>query len=270
MTVSLVTYRQSYEEIRGLVLAVVGSGVRRLTVIDNSSMPELEAELCGYSPKVCYRSSANIGFGAAHNIAMREAIAEGEDYHVIINPDIVLGADALGKISDFMNANPGVGLMMPKTLNVDGSMQYNCKFVPTPADLFVRYFLPKRWIRKRNDRFMMKDFDYERTMEVPYLCGCMMCFRVSALRDVGLFDERFFMYPEDIDISRRMWSAGWRPTYYPGVAVVHAHAAASYHSFRMLLIHSWNLIRYFNKWGWIFDGERKRINAEVRKGVVYV
>ena len=77
------------------------------------------------------------------------------------------------------------------------------------------------------------------------------------------------MYPEDIDITRRMYSSEkWLPVYFPGARVVHAHAAASYSSLRMLCVHCANMIRYFNKWGWIFDSERRRINREVLASVL--
>ncbi len=263
MTASLVTYNHTFNEIRDLVLTVVASSVRHLVIIDNSSSKALEETVRGFSEKVIYKSSANIGFGAAHNLAMREAIRLGEDYHFVINPDISFEHGTLEKIIAYMEEHPEVGLIMPKTLNPDGTMQYNCKLIPSPFDLFIRYFLPKKMIRKHNDFFMMKDFDYECTMQVPYLCGCMMCFRVAALKDVGLFDERFFMYPEDIDITRRMWAMNWHPTYYPCAEVIHAHIGASYHSLKMFFIHAWNLVRYFNKWGWFFDAERKRINKDV-------
>ena len=110
---------------------------------------------------------------------------------------------------------------------------------------------------------MMKWADYEKTMDVPYLCGCFMVFRMAALKEVGLFDERFFMYPEDIDITRRIYSGGFRTVYYPEATVVHAHEAASYKSRKMLWIHIINMIKYFNKWGWVIDPERKRINREI-------
>jgi cellulose synthase/poly-beta-1,6-N-acetylglucosamine synthase-like glycosyltransferase len=90
-------------------------------------------------------------------------------------------------------------------------------------------------------------------MDVPYLSGCFMLFRVEALRKVGLFDERFFMSPEDIDISRRM-DAEFRTVFFPGATIVHDHARESYKSMRSMWIHAENLIRYFNKWGWIHKG----------------
>ena len=246
MTVSLVTYRHRPEDIRPVVDAVKASAnVERFIVVDNTVV--------------------NRGFGAAHNIAIRQAMESGAKYHAIVNPDISFSPGTLEALESFMELNPDIGLVMPKTVNPDGSLQYNCKLVPTPFDLFARRFLPKAWTRRRNDRFTMHDADYTRVMDVPYLCGCFMVFRLDCLKEVGLFDERFFMYPEDIDITRRIYASRWRSVYFPGATVVHAHAAASYRSLRMLVIHAWNLIKYFNKWGWFFDAERRRINGGFRK-----
>jgi len=103
-------------------------------------------------------------------------------------------------------------------------------------------------------------------MDIPYLSGCFMLFRVSALRTVGLFDERFFMYPEDIDITRRMHTE-YRTVFYPAATIVHDHARESYKSKRALWIHITNLIKYFNKWGWIRDPERSRINRETLRQI---
>ena len=99
-------------------------------------------------------------------------------------------------------------------------------------------------------------------MNVPYLSGCFMFFRISALQDIGLFDERFFMYPEDIDITRRMHEK-YLTIFFPEVSIVHAHAAASKTNKRMLKIHIFNMIKYFNKWGWLFDLNRRNINKRV-------
>ena len=99
-------------------------------------------------------------------------------------------------------------------------------------------------------------------MEVPYLSGCFMLLRTEALKNVGMFDERFFMYPEDIDLTRRIHRK-YKTIFYPNVSVVHHHARASYQNVRLLAVHVWNLVRYFNKWGWFFDKERKKVNEFV-------
>lgn len=245
MTVSLVTYRQSAETLRPVMESVrAAKNVEDFIVIDNSV--------------------ENRGFGPAHNIAIRKAMAAGAKYHAVVNPDIYFEPGTLEKIEAYLDANPDVGLVMPKTVYPDGEMQYNAKLLPTPMDSIGRRFLPKAWTAKRNDRYELRHFDHERAFDCGYLCGCFLVFRLDCLREVGLFDERFFMYPEDIDISRRVYSsANWRAVYWPGATVVHAHEKASYKSRRMMWIHITNMIKYFNKWGWLFDSERRRINREV-------
>jgi hypothetical protein len=103
-------------------------------------------------------------------------------------------------------------------------------------------------------------------MDVPYLSGCFMALRVEALRKIGLFDERFFMYPEDIDLTRRMAEC-YRTTYFPKVRVVHDHARESYRNYRMLWVHIKNMIIYFNKWGWIYDQSRQKINSRTGRNI---
>lgn len=242
-TASLVSYKTSPGVVEYLRAAAEKDGVNDFYVVDNTVN--------------------NIGFGPGHNIALRAAEADGAKYHFIVNPDIAFEPGTMRKIIDFMERNPSVGLVMPKTLNPDGSTQYNCKLCPGPLDLIFKRFLPNRWIGRRLAKFRLeRETDAGVRMEVPYLCGCFMCFRIEALQAVGLFDERFFMYPEDIDITRRLWAGGWHPTYFPDAEVVHSHEAASYKSFKMLGIHIWNMIKYFNKWGWVRDESRKRINKE--------
>lgn len=109
------------------------------------------------------------------------------------------------------------------------------------------------------EQFELRHSNYDKIMDVPYLSGCFMLFRTSSLRRIGLFDERFFMYPEDIDITRRM-HAEFRTVFFPGATIVHDHARESYKSASALWVHLYNLAKYFNKWGWAWDSERERVN----------
>lgn len=161
-----------------------------------------------------------------------------------------------------MDSHPDVGQLHPALIYPDGRPQYTARRLPTPFDLFIRRFLPEQLFKKSRDRYLLKDMDLETIINVPYHQGSFMLLRVDALKQVGLFDERFFMYPEDIDLTRRMHER-YQTIYNPFLKAVHAHRAESYKSGRMLRIHIVNMIRYFNKWGWFFDAERRKVNKSL-------
>jgi len=217
-----------------------------------------------------------MGYGKAHNIAIRKSISDGVPYHLVINPDVSFKKGTLEAIYGFMEGNPDIGLLMPKILYPDGSLQYVCKMIPTPLDLFERRFLNFGHLRKiieaRNNRFELRFADYNDLMNVPFLSGCFMFLRTSALKEIGLFDERFFMYADDTDLSRRIHEK-YKTIYYPKVSIIHDHARESYRNRKMLIIHIINVIRYFDKWGWIRDKKRKFYNAklleELRHNQIY-
>lgn len=263
ITASIVSYQHSTSEIRKVMDCVLGSSVDKLFIIDNSSHDRLR-ELEEVSERVRYIHSMNRGYGAGHNIAIRESLELGATYHVVVNPDIYFEKGTLEKLIDFMDNHQDVGQIMPKVFYPNGDLQYLCKLVPTPMDLIFKRFMPSSITKKRLHKFQLRFTGYDKIMNIPYMSGCFMFFRVSALQDIGLFDERFFMYPEDIDITRRMHEK-YKTIFYPHVSIIHAHAAASKTNTKMLKIHILNMIKYFNKWGWFYDSKRKNINKAVLK-----
>lgn len=234
-----------------------------LYVIDNSPEETLRDVVESMNdPRVLYRHVENRGYGAAHNVAIRDAMSRGSDFHLVVNPDVWWHGDVVGKMVDFMRENPDVALMGPKVYYPDGMLQYTVRMLPTPFDLILKRFLPKKISERRMRRYLLEEADHSRPFRCSYLQGSFMLFRMSELKDVGLFDERFFMYPEDIDISRRI-SESYDALYWPEVSVIHEHAAASRTNRKMLKIHIVNMIRYFNKWGWWFDRGRRRLNRRL-------
>lgn len=203
----------------------------------------------------------NLGYGAAHNIAIRKAMERGSRYHAVLNPDVEFESSVIDRLAQRLDQDPAVALAMPKIFSREGELQYLCKLLPTPSDLIFKRFFPFAYSKNKAERFQLKFADYDKEMNVPYLSGCFMFLRVEALREVGLFDERFFMYPEDIDLTRRLHER-YQTLYCPTVSIVHAHSAASYKSKKMLVIHIVNMIRYFCKWGWFFDSQRTKTNRE--------
>jgi GT2 family glycosyltransferase len=263
ITASVVLYNTPEAQLVRLLDCIRASSIEVQTyLVDNSPVPL--SYPCLRQPGVIYRATgSNRGYGAGHNIALRQILRQSA-FHFVLNPDIYFGREDLERMIRFMDSDPSIGQLMPRVLYPDGELQYLCKLVPTPADLFLRRFAVgpfRQWAQRNADRFELRQTGYDKVMDVPYLSGCFMLFRTAALSKVGLFDERFFMYPEDIDITRRM-HARFRTVFYPGATVIHDHARESYKSARALRSHIWNMIRYFNKWGWFRDPERTRFNRE--------
>ena len=161
-----------------------------------------------------------------------------------------------------MDSNPDVGQVMPKVVYPSGEIQYLCKLLPTPVDLIVRRFIPVKSYNDKHDyNYELHWTGYDREMEVPSLSGCFMFLRCSVLKEVGGFDERYFMYAEDLDLCRRIGTVA-QTVFFPGVSVVHEYEKGSYKNKKLLKYHITSIIKYFNKWGWIFDSYRSRKNRE--------
>lgn len=267
ITASLVLYHSPDDQVHRVLKCVEDSIIDKIYVIDNSSS-ENSRLVCSMYSKVEYQQHENTGYGDSHNIGMRKSLECNSDYHLVVNPDIYFDEKIISELVGYMNENQDVAQIMPKIVNPDGEMQYLCKLIPSPFDLIFKRFFPKKIKEKTSYKFQLKFTDYKHIMNVPYLSGCFMFFRTSAFNTVGMFDERFFMYPEDIDITRRMHEK-YKTIYYPFVSVVHDHAAESYKSKKMLKIHIVNMIKYFNKWGWFFDSKRYKINKQVLKELSY-
>lgn len=267
ITASIVTYHTKLEDLERLITCVSKSCIRKLYIIDNASENIIQHFSSKYSI-LEYIANTNNGYGAGHNIALRKAMECGATYHVVLNPDLYWDDNVIDELARYLDEHSDVGQIMPKVYYPDGRIQYLCKLIPTPTDLIFKRFLPAKWTEERLHKFQLRFTGYDKIMNVPYLSGCFMFFRISALKDIGLFDERFFMYPEDIDITRRM-HAKYKTIFYPYVSIVHAHAAASKTSIKMLKIHILNMIKYFNKWGWIFDKQRRLFNKRLLEELEY-
>lgn len=239
----------------GSVLNQEGMGhVCRLIVWDNASSdctPQIVAELAARDERLqLVRHYRNLGFGRAHNriLAMVES-----DYHVFCNPDIYIQPGALAELVRMMEERPTVGLAAPRVLNPDGSLQPLNKRDPRLFDLFLRRFVPptlRAPFKERLARYEMRDVGYDEPCEVPFLSGAFLMGRVRALAEVGGFDDRFFLYFEDADLSRKMRATGWTTLYWSGAVVVHHWRREAHTSLRGAGHFMMSALRYFNKWGW--------------------
>ena len=264
-TASIVTFKTRKEDLDKVLESALADGIDHIYVIDHSPDTVIK-DFLPRDARISYEQRPNLGYGAGHNAAIRKAMQAGADYHAVLNPDIYWNGPVVATLAEYMQNHGDVGMTVPKVLYPDGSLQYVCKLIPTPYDLIANRFLPGKLVRKRVARFRLEKSGYDRVMNVPYMHGCFFLLRIEALNDVGLFDERFFMYPEDIDLTRRIHER-WKTIFYPEVSICHAHAAESRKSKKMLKIHISNMIKYFNKWGWFFDSRRRHYNRELLKSL---
>jgi len=261
LTISITAYNNNPEKLKLTIDSVLSStNDIILTIVDNSTTDKLSF-LCVDKRVEYIHNSSNVGFGKAHNLAINKNFALSK-YHLVLNPDVTFDGKILSSLISFMDRNDSVGLVMPKVVYPDGTIQYLCKLLPTPFDLILRRFLPfKKYKEYRNNLYELKFSGYNSIMDIPYLSGCFMFMRKSVLSKSGLFDDRFFMYLEDTDLSRRIHEIS-RTVFFPEVSIIHAYEKGSYKNFKLLYYHVSSAVKYFNKWGWLNDTKRTKINND--------
>jgi len=266
LSASIVVYKTDPLQLKQVMDCFLTSSVTgQLTIIDNSPTDQLR-QLCEISNVSYIFNGINLGYGKAHNIALKKSLDQSL-YHLVLNPDVYFEHDTLERIFHFMEEHPHAGLAMPKVFSAEGQLQMLCKLLPTPLDLATRRFFPfDSWFKKLNGRYEMRSTGYDRVMNVPFLSGCFMFLRTSAIKQVGLFDERFFLYAEDTDLSRRLHEQ-FDTLFFPGAEIRHIHARGSYKDFWLTMQNLKSAIQYFSKWGWFFDADRMAINQRAQMQV---
>ena len=149
VTATIVTYKEREDVLKKAIDSFLNTTLNvKLYIVDNSPTDDLRV-LCENIPRLEYIfNNANIGFGAAHNIIMREEIRLGR-YHLVLNPDISFEVGTIERLVQFMDQNKDVGICMPKVLYPDGSLQYLCKLLPTPINWIARSLIPIDSVKKK-------------------------------------------------------------------------------------------------------------------------
>jgi N-acetylglucosaminyl-diphospho-decaprenol L-rhamnosyltransferase len=206
-------------------------------------------------PEVRVIEQENKGMGGGNNAGMRAA--DGR-YFFLLNSDAWVVDDALDKLVAFADGQPGAAVVGPKLLNVDGSLQRSVRGEPTlwrlaTEYLFIRKLAPHS---KRLNPLYRGDFDHDRVEEVDWLFGPALLVRREAADAVGLFDEDFFMFSEEVDWMTRFRRAGWTVVFFPDAEVVHVGGAS--HGGRMYVENLRGHLRWFAKHRGVKDAERAR------------
>ncbi len=241
--------------VKSIEEADFGALEHEVIVVDNASGDRLEEILRWQHPNVIFiQSEVNKGMGGGNNIGLRRARGK---YLVVMNPDTIAFRDTFLRLHAFMEENPAIGIAGPKQFNPDQTVQDSAyRWHSLMMPVYRRTFLGRLpFGRKAVASFLMRDEGKELPRDVDWLLGSCLFMRARALKDVGFFDERFFLYFEDTDLCRRFWEKGWRVSYYPSAHIIHNHNRASAHNpwYAFFLnsasrrhIGSW--LRYLLKW----------------------
>lgn len=229
-----------------------GGGAVRVSLLDNGSQDEphrlafILDECARQEPGISWYllgGLPNRGYGAGHNIALDISVQEGWRWHLILNPDVLLATDALVLGLNWLDSHAECGLLAPRGLDWRGAREvYLVRREPSLLALLLRN-LPVAWVRKGwLAKLLARHYYLDRDLDLPIYdvetqSGCFMLAQVQALAGVGGFDERFFMYFEDIDLSMRLRRSGWQVHFVPGIRICHAGGGAGRKG--------WKHVRYF-------------------------
>ena len=224
LSVIIVNYNVEFflEQCLNSVYAALKHVEGEVFVVDNNSIDGSLAMVAEKFPQVTLIANKdNVGFSKANNQALR--IAKG-DYHLLLNPDTIVEEDTFQKVVDFMDAHPDAGGLGVKMIDGKGNFLPESKRgLPTPRDAFYKIFgLSRLFPRsKRFGRYHLSYLDKDEQHEIEILSGAFMLMRKEALDKVGLLDEAFFMYGEDIDLSYRIVLGGYKNYYFPDTRIIH-------------------------------------------------
>jgi len=198
-----------------------------IIVVDNNSTDgSIDMVKSEFKEAVLIENSKNLGFARANNRGIK--VSKGR-YVCLVNSDIILLDNCLDKLVSFMESNPRAGMAGPRILNGDMTLQYSCRHFPSIwnnlcQSIGLNHIFPKSpffsdWI--------MNYWNHDSTRDVDALSGCLWIIRREALDDIGLLDEEFFIYGEDLDFCKRMRNANWDVSFYPEAQAIHLGGASS-------------------------------------------
>ena len=245
ITASIVVYKENLKVLENAIDSFLGSPLsKKLYIIDNSPSNEFKNKIQNDSVEYIY-SNKNIGFGKGHNSILHKLTSENK-YHLILNPDVRFHPEILEKLVLKMESNESFSMIAPRVLNSNNELLYTARRYPSLFELIFRFL---GIFKKFTIRGEYKNQNHKKSFSPDFVQGSFMLFKTEDLLRLEGFDERYFMYMEDVDICRKIDLSGKRKLYFPATEIIHTHRKGSSKEFRLFFIHISSIIKYFIKWG---------------------
>lgn len=224
------------------------TGNMEVIVVDNASSDGSREMVAGEFPSVRLISNkSNAGFAKGSNIGIRESRGK---YVLLLNPDSEVQPGAFDAVIRFGDENPQAGIFGLKVLNADGTIQHSCRKSPTVGAIVFRNSILGRLFPNNpyTREYLMASWDHNKVAEIDWVSGAALVMRRELIDDIGILDERFYMYCEDMDLGYRARQNGWKVLFFPGAVVMHAKGKSSDKDpNRMIIEHHKSMYRYFMK-----------------------
>ena len=222
-------------------------------VVENNSGDDMSLLNTLYQNLKIIISPVNLGMGGGNNLGIKNSTGE---FILISNPDIIFEKNTIKELWNYFKEHQSIGLIGPKLINHDGSLQYSCARFPQFYIPLLRRTAIGNLFPSRLDNYLMKKDNHEEIQKVDWLMGACFMVRRSDVFAGKLFDERYFMYFEDVDLCRQVKDHGQSVVYYPTVKAIHDHKRQSaslpwYKSLfqdRIAREHLKSAFKYFLKW----------------------
>ena len=269
MSICIVCYNTQPDQLLELIdsLSVAAQSLKKkfpltsipVYVVDNSSSTEnlrnfTDGESAGFNQQELelryIGGHGNIGYGSAHNLILDRI---SSDFHLILNPDVIIDKESLVNAITVISNDANVIGVSPYAENIAGEKQYLCKRYPSVFTLFIRGVLTKnkeRFFAKRLSNYEMRELSQkEDSKGIPLISGCFMLLDTRVLKIVGGFNESYFLYFEDFDLSIRIRKHG-DLVYSPKVRIKHFGGEASKKGLGHIFLFARSAIRFFSTHGW--------------------
>ncbi|WP_343328182.1 glycosyltransferase [Polaribacter staleyi] len=243
LTATIVLYNENLSSLKKTIDSFLKINLdKKLFLIDNSPSNTLQKHFI--SPEIEYVFvGKNIGFGSAHNLVLDKVNSQ---FHLVLNPDIEFDSLIIPILISKLEEEKEVAFITPKVLYPNNKMQFVCRKFPTLFNLINRRIkLSKKEIYKNEYR----DLNLEKSFYPDFIHGCFMLFNTGDFMGLKGFDERYFLYMEDVDICRKIDIIGKKILYFPEVKIIHQHQKGSSKSLKLFFRHTSSVIKYFTKWG---------------------
>ena len=247
VSASIVIYNENQNTLQKVIKSFLDIELyKELIIVDNSPSDNLKDFIKTFSNVKYIHSGKNLGFGAGHNLAFRYLTFQS-DIHLIVNPDTYFDALQMKEYILWMFEHQDISLSVPHVFYPDDTYQYTIRHIPTPLDLFKR----RLNIGGLFDKYINKDefhhTSFTETSEIPFAHGCFFIFQTKVFQNLQGFDERFFMYMEDLDIFIRAKKYG-KTVLNPNYKIYHEYRKGSSTSLKLLYFHIVSAIKFFWKY----------------------